>query len=819
MSYLQSNHIASVMKTIQLNDNSTIQRFFIFLIYSLWLLLSLLWGNSPVFATTATDLFEQGQSKLKLGQFDAAIHNWRQALTLNNLTFSLRMELLITLGRAYQELGLSQQAIEILKKAEKELEHHQKQQPNNDLSIQQVQLFTSLSDVYLATRQDLMARHYANKSQTSLVKTMPPSLQAMVLNNEGNVLTVEAYYTKAITWYAQAIALAQQAHHFALANRALINQAYAYFQNQQPAETIEVLQQAQHQLKSLDNNYEKAFGLISIGAWAQDFQDYASNREEFENYSLLTSQQIADLDALAYQTLQTALEIAKKINNSRLISYAYGYLGHLYEKRQRYFEALSLTRQAIFYAKQDNYSFFNQQAQGSEILYRWQWQLGRLFKLENQIDQAIAAYQRAVKTLQPIRQELITGYRKTSYSFRERLGTIYFELADLFLQRATTKTNKRAWLLQAIDTVELLKESELQDYFQDECVTRSANQTTNQTTFLQPRQEKSAIIYPLLLSDRTIILLNLPDGSIQPYEIDIAFSQLKEQVNEFRFELESLESDSFLPYSQRLYQWLIEPLAGALAKAQIDTLVIVPDGILRTIPFAALYQQNQFLIQQYAIATIPGLSLTFSTAPSVEKRKILINGLSQGVQGYPPLSGVLEETKEISTLYHKNVNLLLDQDFTIDNFTRSVTNTFYSIIHIASHGHFDFDPQQTFLLTYQGKLTVNQLEGLIGLSERRQEPLELLTLSACQTAVGDDQAALGLAGIALKAGAQSALATLWLVNDKASAGLVSEFYRQFEQKGLSKAKALQAAQKQLLNSYHYSHPTYWAPFLLIGNWH
>lgn len=784
---------------------------FILSTYLVWILFSQLGGISGAFATTTPHLLEQGKTKLQLGQFEAAIRNWQQALTLKVPNHpSLRIELLIALGQAYQEIGLSQQAIKYLKQAEQALQQHQQLQQ----SVTAVQLFTSLSDVYLATRDDVMARHYANKSQAKVTTTMPALLQAMVLNNQGNVLMVEAYYSKAIIQYAQAIALAQQISHATLANRALINQAYAYFQAQQPAKAVSALQQAQQQLKSLDDNYEKAFGLISIGAWAQNFQNDASNYEEFENYSLLTTQQITDLDTLAYQTLHAALEIAKKINNSRLISYAYGYLGYLYEKKQRYLEALRLTRQAIFYAKQDNYSFFNQHAHSSEILYRWQWQLGRLLKLKNQIEQAIVAYQQAVKALQPIRQELISGYRKTSYSFRERLGTIYFELAALFLQRATTASNQKPWLLQAIDTVELLKKSELQDYFQDECVIP----TSQQTTFLQPRQEKTAIIYPILLPDYPVILLNLPDGSIQPYQINVATSQLTEQINEFRFELESSDDDSFWQYSQRLYHWLIAPLKAALVKAHIDTLIIVPDGVLRTMPFAALSQQKQYLIEQYAIVTIPGLRLTFPTTVPAEKRKILISGLSESVQGYPSLSGVLEETQQISKLYNKTSDFLLNQAFTIDKLTQAVTNTHYSIIHIASHGHFDLNPQQTFLLTYDSQLTVNQLEGLIGLSERRQEPLELLTLSACQTAVGDDQAALGLAGIALKAGAQSALATLWLVNDKASAWLVSEFYRQFEQVGVAKAKALQVAQKQLLNSYHYSHPSYWAPFLLIGHW-
>jgi len=115
-------------------------------------------------------------------------------------------------------------------------------------------------------------------------------------------------------------------------------------------------------------------------------------------------------------------------------------------------------------------------------------------------------------------------------------------------------------------------------------------------------------------------------------------------------------------------------------------------------------------------------------------------------------------------------------------------------------------------------LTMDKLDQLIGLFRYRQDPLELLTLSACQTAVGDDRAALGLAGVAIKAGARSALATLWFINDEASAELISEFYRQLRDRSVTKAVAIQRAQIKLLGDRVYDHPAYWSPFLLLNNW-
>ena len=162
--------------------------------------------------------------------------------------------------------------------------------------------------------------------------------------------------------------------------------------------------------------------------------------------------------------------------------------------------------------------------------------------------------------------------------------------------------------------------------------------------------------------------------------------------------------------------------------------------------------------------------------------------------------------------------MLENQDFRLASMQQELKETPYSIVHIASHGQFASDVRNTFLLTFDDKLTMDRLERFMALGQYRDQPVELLTLSACQTAAGDDRAALGLAGVAVKAGARSVVATLWFINDQASAQLVTEFYRQLRDPDVSKAKALQQAQVQLLSDRRYQHPGYWSPFLLIGNW-
>jgi len=162
---------------------------------------------------------------------------------------------------------------------------------------------------------------------------------------------------------------------------------------------------------------------------------------------------------------------------------------------------------------------------------------------------------------------------------------------------------------------------------------------------------------------------------------------------------------------------------------------------------------------------------------------------------------------------------LLNGGFRVEQFRKELLNVPFGIVHIASHGEFGGDIADNYLLAYDGHVSMEQLAAFVGATRfRAEEPLELLTLSACESAAGDDRAALGLAGVALRAGARSALATLWSVNDRATADLVVEFYEQLHDPEHSRAEALQAAQVKMLRTRHYRHPSYWAPFLLISSW-
>jgi len=326
----------------------------------------------------------------------------------------------------------------------------------------------------------------------------------------------------------------------------------------------------------------------------------------------------------------------------------------------------------------------------------------------------------------------------------------------------------------------------------------------------------TAALYPVILPDRLELLVSLPSG-MKKTSVALSQAELTAQIRILRLSLEKRTTREYLPHAQTLYKTLILPIEAWLKAESIDTLVFIPDGPLRTIPLSALHDGTQFLIEKYAIATSPGLTLTDPQSIPRKNAQVLLSGLSESVQNFPALPFVNEELQHVADLY-KGHTILKNKTFRVNNLRTELADILFRVVHIASHGQFSADNSETFLLAYDDKISMNTLEDLLGLSRYRDSPIELLTLSACQTAAGDDRAALGLAGVAIKAGARSALASLWFINDRASSVLVTEFYRQLQNPKLSKAKALQQAQQFLLKHRRYRHPSLWAPFLLIGNW-
>jgi CHAT domain-containing protein len=329
---------------------------------------------------------------------------------------------------------------------------------------------------------------------------------------------------------------------------------------------------------------------------------------------------------------------------------------------------------------------------------------------------------------------------------------------------------------------------------------------------------RAAVIYPIILPDRLAVILSLPDRPLSYYE-----TVLSAEVTERHLEqvLESLNpaysNKERLRLSQQLYDWLVQPAEAKLAESGVNTLVFVLDGSLRNFPMAALYDGQQYLIEKYSIALSQGLQLLDPRPLAGEGLKTLTGGLTEARQGFSALPAVSFEVNQIAA--EVPAAILLDREFTKSTLEDRIRSSPFQIVHLATHGQFSSKAEDTFLLTWDGRINVKDLDELLRARETNEaNPIELLVLSACQTATGDRRATLGLAGVAVRSGARSTLATLWSVRDRSTALLMTDFYEQLGQANGSKAQALRQAQLSLLDEPKYEHPFYWAPFILVGNW-
>ncbi len=693
----------------------------------------------------------------------------------------------VILSAAYSALGYYSRAMSLLNDAENSAEN------TENLSHKAI-FYNAFGDLHLLMGDRKKGIEFIKTAVDTARKTEDSLMITGVLNHLGIMRAVNRDYAGAVSAWEEAIALVRNSEGGAkLQPRLMINILRAGQQTGSQVSGIKN-QDIENILGIIEKNpddWQKAADLISLGI-----------------LMLNNAEKGADLPESVSGIFQKSGHIGESIGNPHIVSCAYGLRGQYYTQKKQYAEAFSLTRKAVFAANHGCYP---------EILYQWQRQLGKLFRETGDRDQAILAYEQAVKTLHPIRTDFFTGLRDQRNAFAESVKPVYLEMASLYLEKSehpAEPSAKAHLLIRAKETVESLKTAEVQNFFQDECIAEvSAPQES-----ISAVSGRTALLYPILLTDRLALLLDVSEPGRQKIiyiSVDTNISEFGKSIRRFRETLEEGNED-FTEEAARLYDWLIRPAEGEITARNIDTLIISPDGPLRMIPFAALYDGDRFLVEKYAIGTVLSAGLTdVRESPRTEKR-ILLNGLSEGKEDFSPLPHVRMELENIQTLVKGRI--LLDDTFTIGNLKTELDREQFAFVHMATHAVFGKNYEESFLLTHDGKLSMNQMDMLVFSEKYKGNPLELLTLSACETALGDERSAFGLAGVALRSGAKSSLGTLWKTDDRAAFLTVEEFYRQMAVSGQTKAKALQKAQIRLMHDENYAHPNFWSPFLLIGNW-
>lgn len=377
----------------------------------------------------------------------------------------------------------------------------------------------------------------------------------------------------------------------------------------------------------------------------------------------------------------------------------------------------------------------------------------------------------------------------------------------------------------AIDLIEQKWKDQYEAYYQGRLTIQliNADAISQRLATLQRQTQKRAALVYLVPTLNHLEVMIIPSGA-KPIHHRLKMASQKNLLAAVKSFKENIATPSssrsrYLLPAQQLYSLMIQPLEQTLKTYEIDTLIFCLGDGLRTVPLAALHDGHQFLIEKYNLAIIPAFNLLDARPVSFKDAKVLAMGASE-FQAQPPLPAVPMELQAIATNPWSG-EVLLNQNFTIKNLRTYRDRQRYQIVHLATHA--DFAPgsaQNSYIQFWDQRLSPNRFMEL-----RLNVPaVELLVLSACRTAVGDPQAELGFAGLAVMSGSRAAIASLWAVSDEGTMALMTEFYRQL--KTVNKTEALRQAQIAMLKHgtqegqlvhNKLSHPYFWAAFTMIGN--
>lgn len=504
----------------------------------------------------------------------------------------------------------------------------------------------------------------------------------------------------------------------------------------------------------------------------------------------------------AFRHAQAALVQADNLDNFRLRSQALGTLGRLYLQADQLDDALQVFLQARALAQSVN---------EDSLAYQWSWQIAQIHQQQGRQTQAIAAYDTTLKHLNQVRTMLVSANSDLQFNYTESVEPVYHAYLKLLL--STPKPD----LKLVLETHQQLRVAELENFLK--CGKLEAVNVT------LPEQSTNATqIHIIKLDNQIEVIVRDHEEGIYRHRPDSALVErtlfnFLVMVDDVQFPITS--ERLFLQDAQVLYKQLIAPIQQYLPKE--GTLTFYLDSHFQNLPISLLHDGNAYLIKTYSVQTALQTQLKRVQEKNNGKLDVLFAGLSEespsfrnpDVPAYlQPLPGVEVELAGVQEI-SENTTPLINSKFTTDRL-KTALNREPPIVHIASHGMFSSNPENTMILAHNEPINALQFHDLISQkSDLGQASIELLILSACQTAKGDKRSALGIAGMAVQAGSKNILASQWLVDSKATTQLITVFYQGLSEE-LSNAEALRQAQIKLIDSEQYSHPYYWGAFTLVG---
>jgi CHAT domain-containing protein/Tfp pilus assembly protein PilF len=756
-----------------------------------------------------------GTAYYSLGKYDKAINYFQQSLEIAREINDRLGEgtALGNLGSAYYSLGKYDKAIEF---------HLQRLNIARDIKnrIGEKQSLGNLGIAYYYLGKYDKAIEFQLQSLEIARQIKDRFEEGRSLGNLGGTYNALGKYDKAINYFHQSLKIAREIKDRLGEGGALGNLGGAYYFLGKYDKAIEFHLQSLEIKREIKNQQGEGGTLGNLGIAYRALGKY----DKAINY------------------FQQSLEIARQIKDRQGEGQALGNLGIAYDDLRKYDKAIDFQLQSLEIKREIK------DLDGEGISLN---NLGATFTELRQPEIAILFYKQAINVAESIRKDIRKLNKEEQRSYLETVSTRYKTLADLLLRQGR--------VMEALQVLDLLKVQELEDYFKNikgsdrsaqgvrllepekaisdkllavsfenspEINSQLANkiqqlpksEINKVPDYLQQIPKGTVLLYPLILSDHIEIILFSPNTLPISRTVKISEKELTSLITDFKTGLATkIDTEDVQESAIKLYDLLIKPIAKELVEAKATTILYAPDGKLRYIPLAALYDGKQWLAEKYRISNLIAYTLTdFSAQPKTQPN--ILAGAFGGKTGeekfgQKTLPATLSEVQAIANSFTNSVTL------TEDNFSRQAIESQFknhNILHLATHASFNTgSPDNSFIIFGNGdKIKLNEI------SEWQIPNIDLIILSACQTGVGklgDGVEILGFGYQVQKAGAKNAIASLWAVNDEGTQALMEAFYGELKKGDATSTEALHRAQVTLIKSKKYNHPNYWSAFFAIGN--
>lgn len=792
----------------------------------------------------------------RLGQYSKALESHRQALEIakqdNNRLW--QGAIFGNLGSVYQKLGQYSKAVESYQQALALIEQEENRSWEGIL-------LNDIGTVYVDLGQHQKALEFYQRALPIAKSQGNYPLLGGVLANIGVVEKNQGNYRAALELYQQALPIFKEIGDRSKEGKVLSNIGVIYSDNlKKHSEGIAFFQQALVLFKEIGDRQSESRNLDSIGVSYERLKQY-QKALEFQQQGLAIAKEIGDLDGEGGSLSNIGYNF-KKLNKPELAVVFFKQSVNVRETIRQDLKKLSVEEQKSYTKTVEGTyrDLADLLLQQDRILEAQQvLDLLKVQELDDYL-RNVRSNNQAVRGIDNLRPEqaILDKYGELQKS-AVQIGKEFTELQKTpYAQRTAAQQQRIAQIVKLQADIDqqfnqFIDSKDVQALVDQ--LSRTAREQSLDLKFLSALQDdlgkagNAVLLYPLILEDRLELILTTPDSPPIRRTVVVKREELNRTIVEFRSALKNPSSDAKVP-AQKLYNWLIKPLEADLKQSGSQTIIYAPDGQLRYIPLAALFDGKQWLVERYRINNITAKSLTNLNIKPPTKPKVLAGAFGSGrysfTVGQTPFTfnGLLGAQKEVQLLTASlpGTTTLIDSKFSRDATTTKMNE--YAIVHLATHAAFVVgDPSNSFVLFGNGDRA-----SLVDIRSWKLTNVDLIVLSACETGLGgqfgNGEEVLGLGYVFQERGARAVLASLWTVDDGGTQVLMNAFYEQLKSGNVAKVEAMRQAQIALINANNktasngkrssieiealgsgvapntvnrLSHPYYWAPFILIGN--